>query len=106
MSSLSKNTLKRILIEPKNAITKQFEKLFEMDGIEISFEEEALDFIVDKSIEFKLGARGLRSIMEAILIDAMFELPSEKENNKLTITYDYASSKLSKASLAKLKAAV
>lgn len=106
LDPLSKKTLKRILIEPKNALTKQFEKLFEMDGIELHFKDEALEFIVDKSIEFKLGARGLRSILEAILIDAMFELPSDKKNNKLMITSDYASSKLSKASLAKLKAAV
>jgi len=106
LDPLSKDTLKRILVEPKNALTKQFEKLFEMDNINLHFEEKALEYIVEKSIEFKLGARGLRSIMEAILIDAMFELPSSKKTKKLQITLDYASSKLSKASLAKLKAAV
>jgi len=106
LDPLSKDTLKRILVEPKNALTKQFEKLFEMDNINLHFDEKALEYIVEKSIEFKLGARGLRSIMEAILIDAMFELPSSKRTNKLQITLDYASSKLSKASLAKLKAAV
>ncbi len=106
LDPLSKDTLKRILVEPKNALTKQFEKLFEMDNINLHFEEKALEYIVEKSIEFKLGARGLRSIMEAILIDAMFELPSSKKTKELQITLDYASSKLSKASLAKLKAAV
>lgn len=77
LDPLDRDTLKRILTEPKNAITKQFEKLFEMDGIKLVIKEEVYDFIVDKSIEFKLGARGLRSILEAILNDAMFELPSK-----------------------------
>ena len=77
-----------------------------MDKIELSFDDEALEFMVEKSIEFKLGARGLRSILEAILIDAMFELPSKQRAKKLKITMDYAQEKFSKASLAKLKAAV
>ncbi|NOX86292.1 MAG: ATP-dependent Clp protease ATP-binding subunit ClpX [Chlorobi bacterium] len=103
---LSRDALRRILIEPKNALTKQFIKLFEMDGIELDFTDEALDFIVDKSTEFKLGARGLRSIIEAIMIDAMFELPSKKKAKKLTVTLDYAAGKFEKANISKLKAAV
>ncbi len=106
LDPLDKDALRRILTEPKNALTKQFEKLFGMDDIELTFEPEALEFIVDKSIEFKLGARGLRSIIEAILVDAMFELPSKKRTSKLNITKEYASEKFGKASLAKLRAAV
>ena len=106
LNPLDKKALKRILTDPKNSLTKQFIKLFEMDGIELSFDEKALDFIVDKAVEFKLGARGLRSIIEAILIDPMFELPSKKRVKKLVITQDYAKKKFSKASLSKLKAAV
>jgi ATP-dependent Clp protease ATP-binding subunit ClpX len=106
LDPLNKEALKRILIEPKNALTKQFVKLFDMDDIELTFDDKALDFMVDKSIEFKLGARGLRSIIEAILIDAMFELPSIKGHKKLNVTLSYAEKKFSKASLAKLKAAV
>ncbi len=106
LDPLSRDALRRILVEPKNALTKQFIKLFEMDGIELSFTDEALDFIVDKSIEFKLGARGLRSIIEAVMIDAMFELPSKKRAKKLTVTLDYAVRKFEKANLSKLKAAV
>ena len=106
LNPLDRKALKRILTEPRNALTKQFIKLFDMDGIELSFENKALDFIVEKSIEFKLGARGLRSIIEAILIDAMFELPSKKRVKSLIITHDYAQTKFGKASLSKLKAAV
>jgi len=106
LNPLSRDTLLRILVEPKNALTKQFTKLFEMDGINLSFETKALEFIVDKSIEFKLGARGLRSITEAILIDAMYELPSKKKTKNLVLTYDYAQEKFSGARLARLKAAV
>lgn len=106
LNPLSKATLRRILVEPKNALTKQFAKLFEMDDVTLTFEDDALDFIVDKSIEFQLGARGLRSIIEAILIDAMFELPSKKGVKKLNVTLDYAQNKFRNASLAKLKAAV
>jgi ATP-dependent Clp protease ATP-binding subunit ClpX len=106
LNPLSRDTLLRILVEPKNALTKQFNKLFEMDGINLSFETQALEFIVDKSIEFKLGARGLRSITEAILIDAMYELPSKKKTKNLVVTYDYAKEKFSGARLARLKAAV
>jgi len=106
LNPLEKSTLKRILTEPKNAITKQFTKLFEMDDVALSFDDGALDYIVDKSVEFKLGARGLRSIIEAILIDAMFELPSKKRVKKLHITSEYASEKFGNASLSKLKAAI
>jgi ATP-dependent Clp protease ATP-binding subunit ClpX len=103
---LNSESLERILVEPKNALTKQFIKLFEMDGIELTFEPDALKFVVEKAIEFKLGARGLRSIMEAILIDAMFELPSKRRTKKLDVTLEYARNKFSNASIAKLKAAV
>ncbi len=106
LNPLGNDTLRRILIEPKNALTKQFKKLFEMDDIELTFDSKSLDYIVEKSVEFKLGARGLRSIMEAILIDAMFELPSNRRKKKLNVSYDYAVKKLNKASIAKLKAAV
>ncbi|NOY49734.1 MAG: ATP-dependent Clp protease ATP-binding subunit ClpX [Chlorobi bacterium] len=106
LNPLDKSALKRILIEPKNAIVKQFTKLFEMDEIEIKFNDKALDFVVERSIEFKLGARGLRSIIEAILMDAMFELPSDGKAKKLNISLAYAQKKFNKASIAKLKVAV
>jgi ATP-dependent Clp protease ATP-binding subunit ClpX len=106
LDPLDKETLTRILTEPKNALTKQFVKLFGMDEIELSFDAEALELIVDKSIEFKLGARGLRSIIETILVDAMFELPSKKRTKKLVVTLEYAKNKFGKAGLAKLRAAV
>ena len=89
--------LKRILKEPKNAIIKQFNKLFEMDGIKLEIKDEVLDYIVDKSIEFKLGARGLRAIIEAILNDAMFEMPSQNRK-KLSIDLKYAENKFEKNS--------
>jgi len=86
MRPLDRETLKRILTEPKNAIIKQFIKLFEMDKISLTFDESVFDFVVDKSIEFKLGARGLRSILEAIMTDAMFELPSDNKVKEIHIT--------------------
>ncbi len=98
LDPLDKKALRQILTEPKNSLIKQYIKIFKMDGIELSFEEEALDFMVDKSIEFKLGARGLRSIAEAIMIDAMFEMPSTKCES-LHITRSYAEEKLKKANL-------
>jgi ATP-dependent Clp protease ATP-binding subunit ClpX len=101
---LDRKTLRSILTEPKNSIIKQYLKLFEIDGINLTFEEEALEYIVDKAVEFKLGARGLRSICEAIMIDAMFEFPSSEEN-EITITADYARSKVEKVNLQRLKAA-
>lgn len=98
LNPLDRTTLKRILTEPKNAITKQFTKLFAMDDIELIINEDVLDFIVDKSIEFKLGARGLRSILEAILNDAMFDMPSSNEK-ELHIDIEYAKEKLSKSKI-------
>ncbi len=105
LDPLSRDTLKRILTEPKNALIKQYEKLFEMEGIRLEIKPSALDFIVDKAVEFKLGARGLRSICEAIVTDAMFELPSEENVDKLVITKDYAEKKISKSKYSKLKVA-
>tara|TARA_B110001454_G_scaffold69688_1_gene67982 strand:- start:4850 stop:6079 length:1230 start_codon:yes stop_codon:yes gene_type:complete len=104
MNNLDKKALRSILTEPKNAIIKQFEKLFEMDDIKISFTNEGLDYIVEKALEYKLGARGLRSICEIVLNDAMFELPSSKRK-KLTIDKNYILNKLSDSSLNILKAA-
>ncbi len=95
LSSLNREALRRILIEPKNALVRQYIKLLEIDGIHLHFDEQALDFIVDKAVEFKLGARGLRSIMEAIMTDAMFELPSGENVENLRITLDYAEQQLS-----------
>ena len=102
MNPLDEETLKAILTEPKNALVKQYKKLFEMDDIALSFKEDALDFIVKKAIEYKLGARGLRSLCEEILTDAMFELP-ESGVKKLKVTKQYADQKLSKIELPKLK---
>lgn len=96
LNPLDRGTLRRILTEPKNSLVKQFVKLFDMDGIKLSFEEEVLDFIVDKSIEFRLGARGLRSIVEAVLNDAMFDMPSEEDKKELVITKAYAEEKIDK----------
>jgi len=101
---LDRKALRSILTEPKNAIIKQYVKLFELDGIKLSFDEETLEYIVDKAIEFKLGARGLRSICEAVMIDAMFELPSSNEN-EINITCEYAKSKIEKVNMQRLKVA-
>jgi len=98
MNPLDKHTLRMILTEPKNAIIKQYKKLFEMDGIKFDITEEALDFIVEKALEYKLGARGLRSLCENILTDAMFELPNSGVK-ELTITKEYAEEKLNKSAL-------
>jgi ATP-dependent Clp protease ATP-binding subunit ClpX len=92
-------------MEPKNALTKQYQKLFEMEGIKLSFKPQALDFIVEKAVDFKLGARGLRSICEAIMTDAMFEMPSEEGTDKLVITRGYAEEKFSKSKYSQLKVA-
>jgi ATP-dependent Clp protease ATP-binding subunit ClpX len=100
---LDRVALRSILTDPKNALVKQYIKLFSMDNINLSFTEEVLEYIVDKAIEFKLGARGLRSICEAIMLDAMFELPST-ETNELTVTTDYARLKMEKIDLKVLKA--
>jgi len=101
---LDRDALRRILTEPKNAIIKQYEKLFLMDSMTLTFDEDVMDYVVDKAIEFKLGARGLRSICEVIMIDAMYELPSKKEQ-KVHINLRYAREKLEKANISRLKAA-
>jgi len=105
LNPLDRETLLRILTEPKNSLTKQFTKLFEMDEIKLTFSKDVFEFIVDKAIEFKLGARGLRSIIEAILTDAMFELPSNKKVKNLKINLSYAEGKLNKTNVSKLKVA-
>lgn len=102
---LDRRALRQILTEPKNSIIKQYIKLFEMDGIKLVFKESVLDYIVDKAIEFKLGARGLRSICEAIMIDAMFELPYEGEKEEIIITKKYAVEKLDRQDINRLKVA-
>ena len=104
LNPLDREALRRILTDPKNAIIKQYEKLFKMDGVKLSFEKEVLEYIVDKAIEFKLGARGLRSICEAIMIDVMFDIPSSDEKN-VKITLEYAKEKLAKVNVQRLKAA-
>ena len=104
LNPLDRQALRQILTEPKNAITKQYEKLFEQDQIALRFTPESLEYIVDKAIEFKLGARGLRSICEAIMMDAMFELPSG-DQRELLVTLDYARQQLEKSNLKKLRAA-
>ncbi|HMP99353.1 MAG TPA: ATP-dependent Clp protease ATP-binding subunit ClpX [Cyclobacteriaceae bacterium] len=105
LNQLDKSALKRILVEPKNSLVLQYKKLFEMEGVELEFKEGALDFIVEKAMEFKLGARGLRSICEAIINDAMFEIPSEKTSDKLVINRSYAEEKFNKSHYSKLKVA-
>ncbi len=102
---LDEHTLRQILTEPKNSIIKQYVKLFEMDGIKLSFKENVLDFIVSKAVEFKLGARGLRSICEAIMVDAMFELPSSGSKEEMVITKKYAIEKIEKQNINRLKVA-
>lgn len=96
LEPLSRDALLRILIEPKNAIVKQYKKLFEMDGVKLDFDQDALEYVVDKAIEYKLGARGLRSIVESIMIDAMFEIPSNGEK-AFVVTKSYAIDQLTKA---------
>jgi len=103
LTPLNREALRAILTEPKNAITKQYIKLFAMDGINLSFTPEVLEYIVDKAIEFKLGARGLRGICEAIMMDAMFELPSQ-DVREFTVTTEYATNKLERVDMKVLKA--
>jgi len=105
LEPLSKKALRNIITEPKNALIKQYVKLFELDGVKLSFDSSALDFIVDKAVEYNLGARGLRSIIEAILNDAMFELPSKPEVKSLKVTQNYALKHFEKSKLHKLKVA-
>lgn len=102
LQPLDKAALRRILIEPKNAITKQYQKLMAMDGIALSFEDEALDYIVDKAIEYKVGARGLRNLVETVMIDIMYDIPT----SPFVITKEYAQSKIEKASKLRLQNAV
>jgi ATP-dependent Clp protease ATP-binding subunit ClpX len=105
LNPLDKETLKAILTEPKNALVKQYEKLFEIEDVKITFADESLDYIVEKALEYKLGARGLRSICEAIMLDAMFEVPSQEDVKELCIDLPYVEEKLLKANIAKLKVA-
>lgn len=104
LDPLNEEALKRILTEPKNAITKQYEKLFEMDNLKLTWDKKVLDYIVEKAVEFKLGARGLRSICEAIMIDVMFEMKAG-EDNEVKIGIKYAREKLEKTNLKRLRAA-
>lgn len=105
LNPLTKDVLKRILTEPKNALIKQYKKLFEYEGIELLVDDEALDFMVEKAFTYKLGGRGLRTICEMILTDAMFEMPSEKGLTTFTLTLDYAKAKLERVKLEYMKAA-
>ena len=104
LNPLDREALRKILVEPKNSIIKQYVKLFKMDGIDLTFAEDALDYIVDKAVEYKLGARGLRSIVEAVMMDTMFELPS-KDVKEYKVTAQYAQQQLDKAKLNKLESA-
>jgi ATP-dependent Clp protease ATP-binding subunit ClpX len=104
LEPLNRDALRRILLEPKNAIVRQYKKLFKMDGVDLIFTDDALDLIVDKAIEYKLGARGLRSIAETIMVDAMYEIPSLKTES-FTVDAKYAREKLEKAHFEKTKLA-
>lgn len=105
LDPLDKDTLRKILTEPKNALTKQYIKLMEMENVSLSFTESGIDFIVDKAVEFNLGARGLRSICEAIITDAMYELPSDDSVKELVIDAEYAKSQFDKSKFKKLQVA-
>ena len=104
LNPLDRNALRAILTEPKNSIIKQYIKLFEMDGIKLTFEDSVFEYIVDKAVEYKLGARGLRSIVETIMMDVMFEIPSESKK-EYKVTLDYAKQQLEKANMARLQTA-
>jgi ATP-dependent Clp protease ATP-binding subunit ClpX len=105
LEPLDKAALKQILVKPKNAIIKQYSRLFELDGVRFIVEEPALDYIVDRAMENKLGARGLRTIMEAIINDAMYELPSQSETKEFVLTLEYARDQIEKSGTGKLKVA-
>ena len=105
LNPLDIEALTSILTEPKNALLKQYQKIFRADGIALTFESDAIEFVVEKALEFKLGARGLRSICEAIMTDAMFELPSDTSIKELIVTREFVEEKLEKTNVAKLKAA-
>ena len=102
LNPLDRDALRAILTEPKNSIIKQYIKLFEMDGIKLTFEKSVFEYIVDKAVEYKLGARGLRSIVETIMMDVMFEIPSESKK-EYKVTLDYAKQQLEKANMARLQ---
>ena len=104
LNPLDREALRKILVEPKNSIVKQYIKLFDMDGIKLSFTEETFDYLVDKAVEYKLGARGLRSIVEAVMMDAMFEIPSKKVKS-FEVTLEYAKAQLDKAHLGQMESA-
>ena len=104
LNPLDRDALRAILTEPKNSIIKQYIKLFEMDGIKLTFEDDVFEYIVDKAVEYKLGARGLRSIVETIMMDVMFEIPSENKK-EYKVTLDYAKMQLEKANMARLQIA-
>ena len=104
LNPLDRAALRSILTEPKNSIIKQYIKLFEMDNVKLTFEDAVFEYIVDKAVEYKLGARGLRSIVETIMMDAMFEIPSEQKDN-FVVTLDYAKRQLEKANMARLQSA-
>ena len=93
------------MTQPKNALTKQYIKLFQIDGVKLSFDKKAIDLIVDKALEYELGARGLRSICENVMLDAMYEIPSQKTKKELVISASYVKTKLNKEVLNKLKVA-
>ena len=106
LDPLDRETLRRILTEPKNALVKQYVKLFEMDKVKITFDKKVLDYIVDKAVDYKLGARGLRSICEAIMTDAMYEVPSTNDHpSELRITLSYAREKFEHSRISQLKVA-
>jgi ATP-dependent Clp protease ATP-binding subunit ClpX len=105
LNPLDRDTLLNILTEPKNSLIKQYKKLFEYENVNLEFEKDVMEFIVDKAMEFKLGARGLRSICESIMIDAMYETPSGKTSKDLLITLEYAKDKFEHSDLKKLKVA-
>ncbi len=104
LNPLDRTALRNILTEPKNSIIRQYIKLFEMDGVKLEFEPEVFEYIVDKAIEYKLGARGLRSIVETIMMDTMFEVPSHKVDT-FTVTLDYAKEQMGKANISRLQMA-
>ncbi len=103
LNPLDRETLRRILTEPKNALVKQYQKLFRMEGVELHFDEDVIDFIVDQAMIYKLGARGLRSICESIMTDAMFEIPSNKDTKEFTLSLDYAREQFDKSSMSLLR---
>jgi len=105
LDPLDPEALRRILTEPKNALIKQYQRLFEIDGIDLQFDADALDFIVERAVEFKLGARGLRSICEAVLSNAMFELPGKDDVDSLRISAEYAKQQYGDSHTGRLKVA-